>query len=51
METTNNILAQHFNAKNIIITGGTTGIGRATAIRLAKLGANVFIIGQDKKFR
>lgn len=35
--------------KNVLITGGTKGIGRATAILLAKNQANVFIIGRDKK--
>ena len=34
--------------KNILITGGTTGIGRATALLLAEAGANVLIIGHDE---
>lgn len=33
--------------KNIMITGGTTGIGRATAILLAGLGANVMVFGRS----
>lgn len=33
--------------KRIVITGGTTGIGRATAILLASEGANVFICGRS----
>jgi len=48
MEATNNFTQQNLAAKNILITGGTTGIGRATALQLSKLGANIFIIGQDK---
>lgn len=34
--------------KNILITGGTTGIGRATAKLLVSHGANVMIFGRDK---
>jgi retinol dehydrogenase 12 len=34
--------------RNVIITGGNAGIGLATAIGLAKKGANVFIVCRDK---
>jgi NADP-dependent 3-hydroxy acid dehydrogenase YdfG len=33
--------------QTVVITGGTTGIGRATAIALLQQGANVIITGQD----
>lgn len=32
--------------KRILITGGTTGIGRATALQLASLGATIMIFGR-----
>ena len=35
--------------KGILITGGTSGIGRATAILLAQKGANVFVAGSKQE--
>ncbi len=35
-----------FEGKNIIVTGGGSGIGRCTAHELSSLGANVIIIGR-----
>ena len=37
------------SGKRVVITGGTTGIGRATAILLASEGANVFICGRSQE--
>jgi NAD(P)-dependent dehydrogenase (short-subunit alcohol dehydrogenase family) len=38
---------QEFSGKNVLITGGTTGIGRATAELLHGVGARVAITGQN----
>jgi 3-dehydrosphinganine reductase len=38
----------HFKGKNVIITGGSSGIGRATAELLSAEGANVFIVARDR---
>jgi len=35
--------------KRVLITGGTTGIGRAIAVLLASYGAEVFICGRDAR--
>ncbi|GAB4393915.1 MAG: SDR family oxidoreductase [Gammaproteobacteria bacterium] len=40
-------MEKKFNNKNIIIVGGTSGIGAATAFALAKQGANVIIAGRN----
>ena len=34
--------------KNILITGATSGIGRAAAIELAKKGANIYFVARNK---
>ena len=38
-----------FSGKTVLVTGGTSGIGRACAIRFAKEGANVIIAGRSKE--
>lgn len=48
MKKISNYFGQNLNNKRIVITGGTTGIGRATAELLASLGGHVFIFGRDK---
>jgi 3-dehydrosphinganine reductase len=37
-----------FKGKNVIVTGGSSGIGKATAKLLARSGSNVFIIARDQ---
>ena len=37
------------DGKKVLITGGTTGIGRAIAVLLASYGADVFICGRDPR--
>ena len=38
-----------FSGKKFILTGGTSGIGKATAIQLAQQGAGVFFLGRNEK--
>ncbi|MEE9396576.1 MAG: SDR family oxidoreductase [Methylococcales bacterium] len=48
MEYRSTLRADLFKEKNIIVTGGGSGIGRCTAHELASLGANVLLIGRDE---
>jgi NAD(P)-dependent dehydrogenase (short-subunit alcohol dehydrogenase family) len=41
--------SEGFSGKNVLISGGTTGIGRAIAIKLAQEGANVFVFGRHEQ--
>lgn len=43
----NNNVPKELKGLNVIVTGATTGIGKAIAILLAQKGANVVIAGQD----
>lgn len=38
---------KHLKGKHVVITGGSSGIGKAAALEAAKLGAHVTIIGRD----
>lgn len=49
MENFNDYLPQSITGKSILVTGGTTGIGRATAILLASLGADIITCGLNEE--
>lgn len=38
-----------FSGKTVLVTGGTSGIGRACAMRFAQEGANVIIAGRNRE--
>ncbi|RZJ66304.1 MAG: SDR family oxidoreductase [Flavobacterium sp.] len=40
---------QQIEGKRVLITGGTTGIGRATAVLLAQMKAKVFVCGRHRQ--
>src|SRR5919106_2373592 len=41
--TDGRVLMRGLKGKNVLVTGGTTGIGQAIAVRFAEYGANVAI--------
>ena len=49
MEQLSNYFGQNIKNKKIVITGGTTGIGKAIADVLVSLGGRVLIFGRDEK--
>ena len=48
-EFTSQITTQEVSGKNIFITGGTSGMGKALAEELADLGGNIVITGRSKE--
>lgn len=48
MEKLKDYLPQSVEGKNILITGATTGIGRATALLLSEIGANIIVAGLNQ---
>jgi short-subunit dehydrogenase len=49
MKNFSDYLQENISGKNVLISGGTTGIGRATAVMLASIGANVLIFGRNQQ--
>jgi NAD(P)-dependent dehydrogenase (short-subunit alcohol dehydrogenase family) len=46
---TKHSLSNMVRGKTVLVTGGSSGIGRATALRLAQAGARVLIVARDEK--
>jgi NAD(P)-dependent dehydrogenase (short-subunit alcohol dehydrogenase family) len=46
---TANSLREVVKGKTVLVTGGSSGIGRATALRLAEAGARVLIVARDEE--
>ncbi|CAG5028180.1 unnamed protein product [Parnassius apollo] len=44
-----NIIYKNLKSKHVVVTGGSSGIGKAAAVEAAKLGAHVTIIGRDEQ--
>lgn len=42
-------MSASLKGKGVVITGGTSGVGRATAILCASQGAHIFVCGRDKQ--
>lgn len=38
-----------FDGKRVVVTGASSGIGRAVAVELSRRGANLILMGRDKK--
>ncbi|CAK1585408.1 unnamed protein product [Parnassius mnemosyne] len=43
------IIYKNLKSKHVVVTGGSSGIGKAAAVEAAKLGAHVTIIGRDEQ--
>jgi short-subunit dehydrogenase len=44
----NNSSSQNLTAKNVLITGGSRGIGKAIAMAFAAEGANLFLVSKNE---